>query len=253
MWSLICELKFILKSMKQGQGEEGLWLRWRCAESMQWKETESGFQWLTVSMVWRVSNGLLFAGMEGGQSKRSGRVPIRGESITYCTKWVPEAKTGRQAGGVQRGSGCNQTAWLQEDWRPNEGKYCYKYCRGSVMTSWIIRTERHTIRILVSMKSQDSQTLTRVHCRCGKDLLSVLVLNTTSLIADRWDCWMETPPRGGAPGLWKNTTLSRTHDTCTKPHEFISLSHKVMMETHAFRNGQSLQFCIFSYVICNDI
>lgn len=64
MWSLICELKFILKSMKQGQGEERLWLGWRCAESLQWKETESGFQWLTVSMVWSVFNGSLFAGME---------------------------------------------------------------------------------------------------------------------------------------------------------------------------------------------
>lgn len=149
----------------------------------------------------------------GGQSKGSGRVPIRGESITYCTKWVPEAKTGRQAGGVQRGSECNQTAWLQEDWRPNEGKYCCKYCRGSVMTSWITRTERHMVRILLSMKSQESQTLTPVHCRCGKDLLSVLVLNTTSLIADRWDCWMETPPRGGAPGLWKNTTPWHLYQT----------------------------------------
>lgn len=86
----------------------------------------------------------------------------------------------REEAGVTRLRDCRKTAVT-----PNEGKYCYKYCRGSVMTSWITRTERHTIRILVSMKSQDSQTLTRVHCRCGKDLLSVLVLNTTSLIADR--------------------------------------------------------------------
>lgn len=83
MWSLICELKFILKSMKQGQGEEGLWLGWRCAESLQWKETESGFQWLTASTVWSVSNGLLFAGMEW-----HGRRAVQGIRESSNPGWV---------------------------------------------------------------------------------------------------------------------------------------------------------------------
>lgn len=40
-WSLICELRLIQKSMKQAQGEKGLWLGWRCPESLQQKETKS--------------------------------------------------------------------------------------------------------------------------------------------------------------------------------------------------------------------